>query len=165
MTLVARVTFLVLVGATFSAFFVAQRLKSDAAGHQRRPTRHASSRPTATATATSTASRSRCEVADDATVDVVNLDGDRVKRLADSVAVRAYRPLRLVWDGTSDDGARASRTASTGCASRCATRAARRRPEDDQRRHQGAALGGLHRLPVHRPKKRRATSSPRATAR
>ncbi len=28
MTLVARVTFLVLVGATFSAFFVAQRLKS-----------------------------------------------------------------------------------------------------------------------------------------
>ena len=28
MTLVARVTFLVLVGATFAAFFVAQRLKS-----------------------------------------------------------------------------------------------------------------------------------------
>ena len=43
-------------------------------------------------------------VADTATIDVVNLDGDRVKRLSDAVAMKPYRPLRLQWDGTDDAG-------------------------------------------------------------
>jgi hypothetical protein len=77
MTLVARVTFLVLVGASFSAFFVAQRLKSTPPvitvgkitqyfspnGDGRRDTDEISI---------------NLRVADDATVDVVNIDGDRV---------------------------------------------------------------------------------------
>ena len=46
------------------------------------------------------------KVPDDVTVDVVNLDGDRVKRLVEGRAVRAYNPLRLTWDGTSDAGRR-----------------------------------------------------------
>ena len=46
------------------------------------------------------------KVPDDVTVDVVNLDGDRVKRLVEARAVRAYSPLRLNWDGTIDAGRR-----------------------------------------------------------
>jgi flagellar hook assembly protein FlgD len=106
MTLVARVTFLVLVGATFSAFFVAQRLKSAPSvititglaryfspnGDKARDTNEF---------------RVRLKVSDDVTVDVVNLEGDRIKRLADTVSVRAYRPLTLVWDGMTDAGDRA----------------------------------------------------------
>ena len=81
MTLVARVTFLVLVGATFAAFFVAQRLKSSPPvldvhriaryfspnGDGHRDVDHISI---------------TFKVADDVTVDVVNLSGDRVRRLA-----------------------------------------------------------------------------------
>jgi hypothetical protein len=102
-TLVARITFLVLVGATFAAFFVAQRLKSSppvirlgslerAFSPDRRPNRFSVT----------------LKVADDVTVDIVSLDGDRVKRLADAVPVAAYRPLRLQWDGTRDGGGRAA---------------------------------------------------------
>ena len=58
MPLVARVTFLVLVGATFSAFFVAQRLKSSRPVIDVKRPRDATSRPTATASATTTTSRS-----------------------------------------------------------------------------------------------------------
>src|SRR3954468_207855 len=101
-TLVARITFLVLVGATFAAFFVAQRLKSSppfirvakldrAFSPARRPNRFSVT----------------LKAADDVTVDIVNLDGDRVKRLADAVPVAAHRPFRLEWSGTTDAGARA----------------------------------------------------------
>src|SRR5215470_7699469 len=98
-TLVARITFLVLVGATFAAFFVAQRLKS--------------APPVITV-----ASLNRdfspalheqefsifLKNDDDVTVDVVTQDGDRVRRLADDVHVVAHRALRLRWDGREDDG-------------------------------------------------------------
>jgi hypothetical protein len=101
-TLVARITFLVLVGATFAAFFVAQRLKSSppvirvakldrAFSPARRPNQFSVT----------------LKVADDVTVDIVNLDGDRVKRLADAVPVAAHRPFRLEWNGTSDADTRA----------------------------------------------------------
>ena len=126
MTLVARVTFLVLVGATFSAFFVAQRLKSappviDVSSL----TRYFS--PNGDGKRDINDISVALKVADDATVDVVNLDGDRVKRLADGVR-DARRTARCGWSGTAPTTpARARPTASTGCASRCATRAARRR--------------------------------------
>jgi hypothetical protein len=101
-TLVARITFLVLVGATFAAFFVAQRLKS--------------APPVITV-----ASLNRdfspavhpqefsifLKDDDDVTVDVVTQDGDRVRRLADDIPARAHRALRLEWDGRRDDGTRA----------------------------------------------------------
>ena len=106
MPLVARATFLVLVGATFSAFFVAQRLKS--------------SGPVITVKALSTYFSPNgdgkrddngfsvvLKVPDEVTVDVVTVDGDRVKRLAEGRAVRAYSPLRLNWDGSTDAGRRA----------------------------------------------------------
>ncbi|MDA0161917.1 hypothetical protein OM076_16705 [Solirubrobacter ginsenosidimutans] len=105
MTLVARVTFLVLVGASFSAFFVAQRLKStppyiEAASVDRYFSPNGDGQRDVNQFSIT------LRVADDATVDVVNLDGDRVKRLAENVAVQRYRPLRLKWDGTDDAGGR-----------------------------------------------------------
>jgi flagellar hook assembly protein FlgD len=107
MTLVARVTFLVLVGATFSAFFVAQRLKSaPSVITVTGLARHFS--PNGDKARDSNEFRVRLKVSDDVTVDVVNLDGDRIKRLADSVSVRAYRPLTLVWDGKTDAGDQAA---------------------------------------------------------
>jgi flagellar hook assembly protein FlgD len=106
MTLVARVTFLVLVGATFSAFFVAQRLKSappfiEVRGLARYFSPNGDKRKDVNDFSL------RFKVDDDVTVDVVTLDGDVVKRLADGVAVRAWRPLRLSWDGSTDSGGRA----------------------------------------------------------
>src|SRR4051794_25593698 len=105
MTLVARVTFLVLVAATFGAFFVAQRLKSappvisvGSIGRFLSPNGDGR-RDVSPISIT-------LKQADDATVDVVSVDGDRVRRLADGVAMGASRPLRLVWDGTGDDGRR-----------------------------------------------------------
>ena len=91
MTLVARVTFLVLVGATFSAFFVAQRLKSTPPVIDVSRSRAFS--PNGDGSATKNDISIGCGCADDATVDVVNLDGDRVKRLAENVrdAARAAR--------------------------------------------------------------------------
>ena len=85
MTLVARVTFLVLVGASFSAFFVAQRLKSTPPVIDvRKITRSFS--PNGDGKRDKNDISITLRVADDATVDVVNLDGDRVKRLAENVA-------------------------------------------------------------------------------
>jgi hypothetical protein len=101
-TLVARITFLVLVAATFAAFFVAQRLKSA---------------PAVITVASLKRDFSPAEqpqsfsvflkVDDDVTVDVVTQDGDRVRRLADDVHAVAHRALRLEWDGRRDDGTRA----------------------------------------------------------
>ena len=140
MTLVARVTFLVLVGASFSAFFVAQRLKSTPPVIEvREITRYFS--PNGDGKRDINDISIRLRVADDATVDVVNLDGDRVKRLAENVAdARPTGRCALVWDGT-----RRRRPARAGRPVPAAGLAARRGPlgdgpEDDDGRHQGAAL-------------------------
>jgi hypothetical protein len=101
-TLVARITFLVLVGATFAAFFVAQRLKSAP------PVITVASLNRAFSPAEHPQEFSvSLKVTDDVTVDVVTQAGDRVRRLADAVHVVAHQPLRLVWDGRRDDGTRA----------------------------------------------------------
>ncbi len=99
MTLVARITFLVLVGATFAAFFVAQRLKSAppvitvaSLNRDFSPALHPQQFSVF------------LKAADDVTVDVVTQEGDRVRRLADDVHVVAHRALRLQWDGRRDDG-------------------------------------------------------------
>ncbi len=99
MTLVARITFLVLVAATFAAFFVAQRLKSAP------PVITVASLNRAFSPARDPQQFSvSLKVTDDVTVDVVTQAGDRVRRLADAVHVVAHEPLRLVWDGRRDDG-------------------------------------------------------------
>ncbi|HEY6892223.1 MAG TPA: N,N-dimethylformamidase beta subunit family domain-containing protein [Solirubrobacter sp.] len=106
MTLVARVTFLVLVAASFSAFFVAQRLKSTPAIIDVGSIARYFS-PNGDGSKDVNRVSIRLRVSDDATVDVVNLDGDRIKRLGENVPMKAYRPLRLSWDGTTDAGGRA----------------------------------------------------------
>jgi flagellar hook assembly protein FlgD len=103
-TLFARLTFLALVVATFGAFFVTQRLK-------RTPP------PVNSVLATPLFSpnndgrgneRARLSFTikkdDDVTVDVIDSDGDRVRRIADGTAQKAYRRLSLTWDGRNDDG-------------------------------------------------------------
>lgn len=106
MRLVARITFLVLVAATFAAFFVAQRLKSaPPVITVNNLARHFS--PNGDGLRDGNDFSVVLKVDDDVTVDVVNLEGDRIKRLADGVHVTAYRPLRLDWDGTTDAGRRA----------------------------------------------------------
>jgi hypothetical protein len=103
MALVARVTFLVLVGATFAAFFVAQRLKSAPPVIEvNRLARHFS--PNGDGRRDGNDFSVVLKVADEVTVDVVSVEGDRVRRLADGVALRPYRPLRLNWDGRTDAG-------------------------------------------------------------
>jgi hypothetical protein len=101
-TLVARITFLVLVAATFAAFFVAQRLKSSppvitvaSLARDFSPARHPQEFSVF------------LKDDDDVTVDVVTQEGDRVRRLADDVHAVAHRALRLEWDGRRDDGTQA----------------------------------------------------------
>ncbi|MBA2513900.1 MAG: hypothetical protein H0V26_06185, partial [Solirubrobacterales bacterium] len=106
MSRLARVVFVLLVGATFSAFFVAQRLKGSPPvvgsvkvvkffspnGDGRRDTEKVSF---------------VLKEADDVTVDIVDEDGGRVRRLATGVEARAFSPVRLEWNGETDDGVRA----------------------------------------------------------
>jgi len=105
-TVLARVVFALLVAATFSAFFAAQRLKSappvvgaarvmkffSPNGDGRRDVETISF---------------RVKEADDATVDVVDDGGGRVRRLATGVAARPFRRVELTWDGRTDEGGRA----------------------------------------------------------
>lgn len=103
MPLVARVTFVVLVLATFAAFFVAQRLKSEPPViNVPRITQYFS--PNGDGKKDVSDIVVSIKVADEATVDVVNLDGDRVRRLIDSVPMQPNRWRRTVWDGKGDDG-------------------------------------------------------------
>ncbi len=101
--IVARVTFVILVGATFAAFFVAQRLKSSPSVISVGRITHFFS-PNGDGKRDTNQISVTLKKADDATIDVVNVDGDRVRRLADGVAMQAHRPLRLTWDGKADDG-------------------------------------------------------------
>jgi hypothetical protein len=105
-TILARVVFALLIVATFSAFFVAQRLKSSPAvvdigkvpkffspnGDGERDVEEVSF---------------RVKSADDVTVDIVENGGGRVRRLAEGLRARPFTPVRLSWDGRTDDGARA----------------------------------------------------------
>jgi FlgD Ig-like domain len=105
-SLAARITFLVLVAATFGAFFAAQRLKSAP------PVIRLASR----AFAFSPNGDHRRDVArfavqlgvnDDATVDIVDANGQPVRRLAENVPVSTGQPLPLRWNGLTDAGTRA----------------------------------------------------------
>jgi hypothetical protein len=96
-----------LVGATFAAFFAAQRIKGEPAVAQ----------VVSLARVFSPNGDGRKEVnrfevelreRSEISVDVVDNAGEAVRRLADGAAVGPRRPLRLEWDGRTDDGARVS---------------------------------------------------------
>jgi hypothetical protein len=105
-SIVARAVFVLLVGATFAAFFVAQRLKSappvvglyglvehfspNGDGRRERST-----------------FRVRVAERDDVTVTIVDRTGARVRRLVAARPLGTDRPLRLAWDGRTDAGERA----------------------------------------------------------
>jgi len=102
----ARVVFVLLVAATFSAFFVAQELKS-------RPPLIEVSRLTEHFSPNGDGRRDVNEIsivskeADEVTVAIVDEDGDAVRELAAGVQARPYRPVRVTWDGRTDEGGRA----------------------------------------------------------
>jgi hypothetical protein len=102
-TLFARVVFIVLVGATFSAFFAAQRLKGA-------PPVVRVTKMTKFFSPNGDGVRDRNDIhvsvkqRDDITVSVVDRDGGEVRRLVSNVPARPFRPLDVSWDGRTDEG-------------------------------------------------------------
>jgi hypothetical protein len=105
-SLFARVFFVLLVAATFAAFFVAQRLKS--APHVatiEQMTRHFSPNGDGRRDVSRIAVRLRKD--DDVTISIVDDAGNQVDRLAAAVPAAAERPVRVSWDGRTEEGDRA----------------------------------------------------------
>lgn len=102
----AAVAFAVLVVATFSAFFLANQLKS-------RPPVLDGIRLDSFFSPNGDGFRDTLPISftidatDIAAIDVVDADGTRVRRLADQVRIRPGQPVRLEWDGRTDEGQRA----------------------------------------------------------
>lgn len=106
MTRLARVVFVVLVGATFAAFFLAQRVKGSPPAVDVRGLAPAFS-PNGDGRADVEDFTITLRKRDEVTVAVVDGAGDEVRRLATGVPVAAHQPLRLAWNGAEDDGSRA----------------------------------------------------------
>ncbi|MEA2310176.1 MAG: hypothetical protein QOE28_144 [Solirubrobacteraceae bacterium] len=102
MTWLVRVAFLALVGATFGAFFVAQRLKGSAPVVQLRGVQFFS--PNGDGRLDVSDFRLSIKTADVVTADMINADGLAVRRLVTARRVTPPRPLHLRWDGRTDDG-------------------------------------------------------------
>ena len=103
MSLPARAVFVLLVVATFFAFFAAQRLKSaPTVANLRSISQHFS--PNADDRGDVARIRLRVRRDDDVTVAMVDDLGTEVKRLATAVPATPDTPLRLSWDGSTDDG-------------------------------------------------------------
>ena len=103
MTTLARVAFALLIAATFAAFFVAQQLKSAPSFITRVDVvEHFS--PVCKCPRAVQVLSFRLKESDDVTVDVVDLDGVRVARVATTRPVKALRPVRLRWAGIADNG-------------------------------------------------------------
>ena len=102
----ARAVFVLLVVATFAAFFVAQRLKSaPQVAIIRQVTRHFS--PDGDGRRDVSRIRVRVRKADDVTISIVDADGTEVRRLARAVPAVRGRAVRVAWDGKTETGARA----------------------------------------------------------
>jgi flagellar hook assembly protein FlgD len=100
----AVAVFLLLVGATFGAFFAAQRLKGAAPVVELRGAKRAFS-PNGDGVHDVKRFGVAVRDADELTVDVLDRGGNEVRRLADRLRADAQRPSRLRWDGRDDAGA------------------------------------------------------------
>lgn len=104
MTLLARITFALLVAATFAAFFVTARIKRTppvVLGVRFAPKAFS---PGSTRTSRTSLSFS-LKRGDDASVEVVDADGDVVRTLLDRSLPARHR-VRLVWNGRDEAGRR-----------------------------------------------------------
>ncbi len=105
MTTLARAVFVLLVGATFAAFFAAQRIKGEPAVAQ-----VVSLGRVFSPNGDGRKDRNRFEVVlrerSEISVDVVDSSGESVRRLSEEATVAPDRPLRLVWDGRDAAGER-----------------------------------------------------------
>jgi N,N-dimethylformamidase beta subunit-like, C-terminal/FlgD Ig-like domain len=105
-SLFARAVFVLLVAATFSAFFAAQRLKSaPPVATIKRITQHFS--PNGDGRRDVAHIRVRVRKDDDVTIAVVDDAGTEVRRLATAVPATADRAVRVRWDGRTASGATA----------------------------------------------------------
>jgi hypothetical protein len=103
-SLFARVVFVLLVVATFSAFFAAQRLKSaPPVATIKKITRHFS--PNGDGRRDVARIRIRVRKDDDVTISVVDAAGTEVRRLASAVPATSERAVRVRWDGRTASGA------------------------------------------------------------
>ncbi|MGI8781135.1 MAG: FlgD immunoglobulin-like domain containing protein [Solirubrobacteraceae bacterium] len=106
MSLFPRAVFVLLVAATFAAFFAAQRLKSaPQVAVIRKATLHFS--PNGDGRRDVSRVRVRVRSDDDVTIAIVDSSGTEIERIATGVPARAKRSLRVAWDGTDAEGARA----------------------------------------------------------
>jgi hypothetical protein len=102
----ARLVFALLVGATFAAFFAAQRVKG-AAPVVQAPGLDRYFSPNGDREHDVNRFRVTMREDGEVAVDVVDAEGDSVRRLADGAAIGSDGRLPLRWDGRTDDGARA----------------------------------------------------------
>src|SRR3954454_6928919 len=105
MTRLARIVFVLLVAATFAAFFVAQRLKNAPSVAEITHVTPFFS-PNGDGRGDVDRITFTAKQADRVTATIVDPEGDRVRRLAEGLEVRPGRPVNVVWDGRTDDGLR-----------------------------------------------------------
>jgi N,N-dimethylformamidase beta subunit-like, C-terminal/FlgD Ig-like domain len=103
LTRLARAVFIILVGATVAAFFAAQRLKGEPAVAKVESLAAVFS-PNGDDVKDVNLFRVVLRERSEVSVDVVDAAGDAVRRLADNATVGPQAPLRLRWDGRTDDG-------------------------------------------------------------
>ena len=120
MTTLARVVFLALVAATFGAFFVAQRLKGAPPVVEMQGRRWFS--PNGDGRRDRAEITLRVRQSDTLTVDLIDAAGTPVRRLVTERPIHPSSPVRLLWDGRTDDGTIAP-TASIASAPACSSRA------------------------------------------
>ena len=103
MSFVARTAFVLLVVATFAAFFFAQRLKSAPKVAAIKQMTHQFS-PNGDGRRDVSNIRVRVRKDDDVTISIVDDSDTEVRRLLAGAPVRADRAVRLSWDGRTDEG-------------------------------------------------------------
>jgi hypothetical protein len=104
-TWLARAVFVVLIGATFAAFFAAQRIKGEPAVAKVRSLDRVFS-PNRDGTRDVNEFQVALREPGRISVDVVDAGGNAVRRLADDASVTPSTPLPLRWDGRTEAGTR-----------------------------------------------------------
>jgi hypothetical protein len=100
----AVAVFVLLVGATFGAFFAAQRVKGATPIVELRGATRAFS-PNGDGRREVKRFGIAVRATEELTVDVLDGGGNEIRRLADDLRVEPLKPGRLRWDGRDDDGA------------------------------------------------------------